>query len=1022
MRTSLLLFALLCAFALLAAPAGADTTIATAGSDVTVTATTGIANDVTIAAGAAPGTVRITEMGDTPSNPDATCTAVDAASVDCPVSGRVTIDLGDDADTLAANAAPVPITVTAGDGDDTLALANSTADDVTCGPGADDAAATDALDTLAADCEETRATAGEPDTSIVAHPDAESDHATGSFEFAASEAATFECSLDGAGYGACDTTASFPGLADGPHTLAVRAIDRVAKVDPTPASFGWTIDTRAPAVAFSASPDTPTNTTSADFTFGADEAPAAMDCRLDTGAWAACDSLSTMHYATVPEGRHTVTVKATDAAGNAGTGAVAWTVDVTAPTLLLTSAPPALTNDATPTFAVAASEPSTYQCGLDGAALVPCTAAPTFSSLVDGPHTLVVRATDAAGNPAQTSPYTWTQDTLRPQTTLTAGPASSVAATTARATFTFTTSRGGVRFECSLDAAAWQGCASPVTYTGLPNGTHTFAVRAVDAAGNPDGTPASRTWTVRVEGAPTARIAVTRDGDGFTLSGAGSADPEGRALVYRWLRNGDPAGATPTVSYTAPDHETRDVYTLTVTDPAGRQGRATVALRTRATTETAAHEAMEVVRFGAGTRLAPGAKARVSALRAAIASGGSGARVRIDGYASRSGDATRVAKARAQAVRRLLAKGAAKGATFTVAGRGADAPAASNATAAGRARNDRVVVTVRSTGPATRLVTEQEDNPAVSRTTAPQPVAAATGAAPKLFAFYSAVPGALRRLQEVGSRVDVLAPNWYTLAPATGAISGGQPNARVMALSRTLRFTVWPVVNATMGGSALIDSPAGRTTVVTSIAKLAAKHRLAGVTLDMEEMRPRQKASYSALIAQLASALHAKHRKLAVYAVRRTATDVDDSGAAYDWPALARSADLVLASGYNEHSAVTTPGPVSTRAGFAALASYAAATSRTKVVPTMGAFGYQWTGSGARMLSSAEAERRWPVAAEVGSADGRAEIAGATTTYFESAEDLWAREQEARRAGARWIGLFTLGREPERFWERSAIR
>jgi spore germination protein YaaH len=190
----------------------------------------------------------------------------------------------------------------------------------------------------------------------------------------------------------------------------------------------------------------------------------------------------------------------------------------------------------------------------------------------------------------------------------------------------------------------------------------------------------------------------------------------------------------------------------------------------------------------------------------------------------------------------------------------------------------------------------------------------------------------------------------------------------------------------------------------------------------MEEMLPRQKASYSALVAELAAALHAKHRKLAIYAVRRTATDVDDGAAAYDWTALARAADLVLASGYNEHSAATTPGPVTTQAGFAAVASYAAATSRAKIAPTMGAFGYQWTGGGARMISSADAERRWPVAAEVGSADGRSAATGATQTWFESADDLWAREQAARRAGTRWIGLFSLGREPERFWERSILR
>jgi hypothetical protein len=930
-RLLLILLASACALALLAAPASAATNATSDGTRVTVSAAPDVANDVTVEPGDAPGTVRITDGADAVS-PSAGCATVTAATVQCTASGTVEVDLGDRDDRLSAR---VAVEADGGDGDDTFAVANATTDTLHCGPGRDDASDADAQDAADADCEETLATAGPPDTSVADGPATFTRQTAATFAFGATEPATFECSLDGATFAACSSTPTYTGLAEGDHELRVRAVDGVGKTDPVPAAYAFTVDTSAPAIAFSSTPGATTNRATAGFAFAAADPSATVECRLDAAGWAPCASPTAMQYAGLADGAHTVTVRATDPAGNAGE--VAWT---------------------------------------------------------------------------------WTQDTVRPQTLLTSGPASTIPVTSGSATLTFA-AQGGDRFECSLDGGAWSACASPVAYAGLANGTHTFAVRAVDAAGNVDGTPSTRTWTVSVDGAPTARVFVRRDGDGFVLDSGRSSDPDGGALTYRWTRNGAAAGTGATVRYAAPGEATRDVFTVTATDAGGLRGVASVALRTRATTETAPHEALEVIRFAGGTRLASGAAPRIAALRPAIAA--AGARVRVEGFSRRGGNAADVARARARIVRGLLARGAPR-ARITAVGRGSAGATASNATAAGRARNDRVVVTVAFRAAAERLVTEVEDDPAISWSNAPQPVSAATGAAPKLFAFFSNVPGGLRRLEEVGARVDVLAPNWYTLSPVGATVRGGRPNARVMALSRQLGFAVWPVVNATMRGSALIDTPAGRAQVVARIGALAARYHLDGVTLDMEEMEPRQKASFSALARELASALHARHRKLAIYAVRRTATEVDDSAAAYDWLALAAAADLVLASGYNEHAATTTPGPVTTRAGFAGLAAYAAATSRTKVAPVMGAFGYTWGGAGATMLSSAAAERRWPVRAETGSADGRSVATGSARAFFESAEDLWAREREARRAGARWIGLFTLGREPDRFWERSAIR
>lgn len=51
-------------------------------------------------------------------------------------------------------------------------------------------------------------------------------------------------------------------------------------------------------------------------------------------------------------------------------------------------------------------------------------------------------------------------------------------------------------FECRLDGGKWITCASPRSYSGLSVGSHAFAVRARDAAGNVDPSPATASWTV----------------------------------------------------------------------------------------------------------------------------------------------------------------------------------------------------------------------------------------------------------------------------------------------------------------------------------------------------------------------------------------------------------------------------------------------------------------------------------------------------------------------------------------------
>jgi large repetitive protein len=103
--------------------------------------------------------------------------------------------------------------------------------------------------------------------------------------------------------------------------------------------------------------------------------------------------------------------------------------------------------------------------------------------------------TNAAGGDGGDIGAVEVQDTLAPDTTITAGLADGVA-TKLEPTYAFSSSEAVSSFECSIDAAAFTACSSPDVLTGIADGIHTFAVRAVDGTGNGDASPASRTFTL----------------------------------------------------------------------------------------------------------------------------------------------------------------------------------------------------------------------------------------------------------------------------------------------------------------------------------------------------------------------------------------------------------------------------------------------------------------------------------------------------------------------------------------------
>jgi len=127
-------------------------------------------------------------------------------------------------------------------------------------------------------------------------------------------------------------------------------------------------------------------------------------------------------------------------------------------------------------------------CG--SAAPTPQSAAQVYNFLkvtVSG-GTVTVTPINAAGQSFDVQSYTYSVNTT-PSTVIDTPPPALTNATTA--TVSFHSTGSGATFTCKLDTGSATACTSPVTYTGLAQGSHTLTVTASGGA-----TPATATWTV----------------------------------------------------------------------------------------------------------------------------------------------------------------------------------------------------------------------------------------------------------------------------------------------------------------------------------------------------------------------------------------------------------------------------------------------------------------------------------------------------------------------------------------------
>jgi hypothetical protein len=185
---------------------------------------------------------------------------------------------------------------------------------------------------------------------------------------------------------------------DGQYTIELAVTDDVGNAATVTKTF--TLDRGAPNLTVTApangavigGPFTPSASGSDGFS------AVTFSCKLDSGAFGSCTSLAPS------DGAHTVTVRASDAAGNTTDEQRSFTYDSHAPAVSITGGPGEGTvvyaRTTAYTFTTSDLTAVTRTCQLDGGAIGPCTSATghSLNGLSLGIHTFTLRVTDAAGN------------------------------------------------------------------------------------------------------------------------------------------------------------------------------------------------------------------------------------------------------------------------------------------------------------------------------------------------------------------------------------------------------------------------------------------------------------------------------------------------------------------------------------------------------------------------------------------------------------------------------------------------
>lgn len=219
-------------------------------------------------------------------------------------------------------------------------------------------------------------------------------------------------------------------------------------------------------------------------------------------------------------------------------------------------------------------------------------------------------------------------------------------------------------------------------------------------------------------------------------------------------------------------------------------------------------------------------------------------------------------------------------------------------------------------------------------------------------------PAAWASLQSQAHLLDIVAVRWVTIDACGRLTSSDDQTLKEFARSRGIR--VFPSLGTFSGwlNHRILADDETSARALSEIVTYVVEEGYDGFDLDLEDVRPDDRAAYTGFVARLGAALHERGKALALAIPAKTTDTTTGWAGAFDYAALGAHADLITVMAYEYHGSWGGPGPIAPYTWVEQVAAFATSQIPSeKVLLGLAFYGFDWntTAGGARYLGYPEA-------------------------------------------------------------------